>query len=63
MGEKLKVTELYEEGFKRADLMAQFDLKRLTLHDILRGKDRVRKVVKKIEGGKAKEVFRSRKLR
>ena len=62
MGEKLKVIELYEKGTRRGELMTQFDLKRSTLHDILRSKDRIREVVKKVEGGKAKEVFRSRKL-
>ena len=47
MGEKLKMIELYEKGTKRGDLMTQFDLKRSTLHDILRAKDRIREVVKK----------------
>ena len=62
MGEKLKVIELYEKGATRALLMNQFDLKKSTLSDILRSRDRIREIVNKIEGGKSEDVFRSRKL-
>lgn len=63
MAEKLKVIEAHEKGVSRTQLMAQYDLKRSTLHDILKGKERVREVMKKIEGGrKGRDVYRSRKF-
>ena len=42
-------------GVSQTQLMAQYVLKKLTLHDILKGKEQVREITKKIEGGKKGE--------
>lgn len=50
MADKLRVIEAHERGAKRSELMAQYDLKKSTLHDILKAKEHVRAMVRKSEG-------------
>ena len=61
--DKLRVIEAHESGISRVQLMAQYDLKKTTLHDILKNKERTRKVMKTVESGKmGKNIYRARKL-
>lgn len=54
MAEKLRVIEAHERGATRSELMAQYDLKKSTLHDILKAKEHL-----KAMGG---DAYRPRKL-
>ena len=60
---KLEVIEEHEHGKSRAELMEKYGLKKTTIHDILKAKDKIRESVKKLENGpKGAELFRLRKL-
>lgn len=63
MAEKLRVIEAHERGATRSELMTQYDLKKSTLHDILKAKEHLKAVVRRTEGvGMGGDAYRPRKL-
>lgn len=63
MAEKLRVIEAHERGISRAELRARFDLKKSTLHDIIKAKEHVKAMMGKTEGvGIGGDAYRCRKL-
>ena len=61
--EKLTIIEESEKGLKRFQIMEKYGIKKTTLHDILKTKDKVRASFAKLEQGqKGEKIFRVRKL-
>lgn len=60
---KLEIIEEHEHGKSRAALMEKYGLKKTSIHNILKAKEKTRKSVKMLEcRHKGVELFRSKKL-
>lgn len=46
-----------EKGLSRNQIKEKYGLKKKTMHDILKAKDKVREVMKRIEVGKKRKFF------
>lgn len=61
--EKLEVICDSEKGLSRSQIREKYGLKKTTVHDILKAKEKVKEAMKKIETWKkGNELFRTRKL-
>ena len=61
--EKIAVIEDHEKGMTRAQLMDKYGLKKTTVHDILKAREKTRGIMRTIESTKDKnKIFRKRKL-
>lgn len=66
ISEKFEVIQDHERGMTRAQLMEKYSLKKTTIHNLLKAKEKVKKVMKGIETStqkkKGKKVYRKRRL-
>ncbi|XP_063875713.1 tigger transposable element-derived protein 7-like isoform X4 [Scylla paramamosain] len=64
LAQKMEVIADSEKGMSRMQLMERYGLKKTTLHDILKAKDKVREAVRQMDcvSKGAAKVFRTRKL-
>ena len=60
VSEKFKIIEDHEKGMTRAQLMDKYGLKKTTVYDILKAKDKIKEIMRTIEGTKesGSKVFR-----
>ena len=65
ISEKFSVIQDHEGGMTRAQLMEKYGLKKTTIHDLLKAKDKVKEAMKEIEASNDKkdgQVYRKGKL-
>ena len=55
ISEKFSVIQDHERGMTRVQLMQKYDLKKTTIHDLLKAKDKVKETMKEIEASKDKK--------
>ena len=63
MQEKFKVIEDHENGMTRVQIMDKYNLKKTTVHDIIKAKEKTKNIIKNIEcTRRSGKVYRHRKI-